>query len=109
VSALACEDIPGLEHVTLVETQIFWGGQYKESEIRRANDLFAVAERRGLERIANRAPAMATFKVRFSDSPRERRVVIRTPSNARYERSEDGEVIEKWLRARGFMPSRSAR
>jgi len=101
--ALACEDIVGLEHVTLVETQVVWGGRYKEKEIHRANDIFAAAEQRGLERIASREPVMAAFTVKFTDSPRERRVVIRTPASARYDRNEDGEIIETWLRARGFL------
>ena len=40
-AALACEDVHGLKSIKLVEYQRFWGGQYKESEVRKASDIFA--------------------------------------------------------------------
>ena len=43
--ALACEDVPGLEEIKLVEYQRFLGGRFKESEVRKASDLFAALER----------------------------------------------------------------
>jgi hypothetical protein len=47
----------------------------------------------------------ATFKVAFEDSEKERSVTIRPPGIARYERNDDSELIERWLRRRGFILS----
>ena len=44
----------------------------------------------------------ATFKFAFDGTKRERAVTIRPANIARYEREEDEEVIEAWLKARGF-------
>lgn len=101
--ALLCDDIPGIEAVRLIEYRLFWGGAHKEQEVRRATDIFAAASARNFERPIPREPTAAVFKVKFADSQRERRVTIRKPASARYERNEDGAVIEAWLRARGFL------
>jgi hypothetical protein len=106
--ALLCEDIPGVEAIRLIEYRLFWGGVHKEQEVRRATDVFAAARARGFEQPIPREPTAAVFKVKFADSARERRVTIRKPASARYERNEDGAVIEEWLRARGFLLDTSA-
>jgi hypothetical protein len=100
--ALLCKDVPGIEAIRLVEYRLFWGGAHKEHEVRRATDIYAAAQARGLEPALKREPAAAVFAVKFRDSTRERRVTIRKPASARYERNDDGALIEAWLRARGF-------
>jgi hypothetical protein len=45
----------------------------------------------------------AAFKVKFTDSSKERSLTIRPPGNAKYERNEDSELIEVWLANRGFI------
>ena len=46
-AALACADVQGLEAIKLIEYQRYWGGQFKESEVRKASDIFAaLGERR---------------------------------------------------------------
>ena len=101
--ALVCEDIPGIDAIRLIEYRLFWGGAYKEQEVRRATDIYAAAAARGIERPIPMEPTAAVFKVRFTDSTRERKVTIRKPASARYERDGDGAVIETWLRARGLL------
>ena len=102
-AALNCADIDGIEHVKLVEYRQFWGGEHKENEVRRATDIFAALAVRGATTMMGGTPSAAVFRVKFEDSPKERRVVIRTPASARYERNEDSELVEQWLRARGFL------
>ena len=104
--SLKCDDILGLERVRLVEYRQYWGGQYKESEVRRAENIFGALAKRKTSQVMSGTPSAAAFKVKFSDSEKERRVVIRMPSSARYERNEDCEVIERWLHARGFIITR---
>ena len=106
-AALNCADIDGMDDVKLVEYHQYWGGAHKESEVRRATDIFAAMEKRGSGNFLTRTPTAATFKVIFSGSPKERRVVIRTPASARYERNEDCEIVERWLRERGFLLRRA--
>ncbi|WP_372624704.1 hypothetical protein [Falsiroseomonas sp.] len=106
--ALLCKDIPGIEAIRLVEYRLNWGGSHGEQEVRRATDIYAAAEARSIEQPITREPAAAVFKVKFADSARERRVTIRKPASARYERNDDGVVIEAWLRARGFLVGTAA-
>lgn len=100
---LLCEDVAGLEAIRLVEFRRFWGGPHKEIEIRRATDIFAALGSRGQVLGTAGRLSSASFKVRFSGSAKERSVIIRPPGNARYERNEDSELIEKWLTNRGFV------
>ena len=101
--SLLCEDVDGLDEIRLVEFRRYWGGAYKEIEIRKATDIFAAlaARQKGLGSKGRLAGAV--FKVKFADSPKERSVTIRPPGNAKYERNEDSELIEIWLANRGFI------
>lgn len=104
--SLKCDDILGLDCVRLVEYRQYWGGQYKESEVRRADNIFAALAKRKASQTMSGTPSAAVFKVKFSESEKERRVVIRVPSSARYERNEDCEIIERWLYERNFIIKR---
>ena len=107
-TSLLCEDVEGLEEIRLVEYRRYWGGAYKEIEIRKASDIFAGLAARGQELGSKGRLVGAAFKVKFTDSPKERSLTIRPPGNARYERNEDSELIEVWLANRGFMPKQTA-
>ena len=104
--ALACDDIEGIDEVRLTEYRRFWGGKYKEMEVRRATDIFGALEQRGDGRKIDGKLSTAVFKIKFTDAPRERRLVIRTPASAHYDRNDDSIIVEAWLRARGFMLAR---
>ena len=102
-SSLNCDDIDGIESIRLIEYRQYRGGRHKESEIHRASDVFAAFASRGLQRLPGPTPVCATFIIKFVDSPKERRAVIRVPASARYERNEDSEMVERWLELRGFL------
>lgn len=101
-SSLLCEDVEGIEKIRLVEYRRYWGGTYGEIEIRRAGDIFAALETRGQKLDTRGRLVAASFKVKFTGTAKERGVTIRPPSNARYERNDDSELIERWLASRGF-------
>lgn len=101
--ALACGDIEGIEEVRLIEYRRYWGGEFKETEIRRASDIFGALSKRSADQKLSGRLSSAAFKIKFVDSPKERRLVIRAPSSARYERNTDSVTVEEWFRARGFM------
>ena len=101
--SLLCEDVDGLEGIRLVEYRRYWGGGYQEIEIRKASDVFATLAARQQELGSKGRLVSAVFKVKFAEAPKERPVTIRPPCNAKYERNEDSELIERWLTNRGFI------
>jgi hypothetical protein len=106
-AALACCDAEGIDEVRLVEYRQYRGAQFRETETRRATDVFAALAARGLSGLLGPEPSSATFIIKFTDSPKERRVTIRLPSTARYERTDDAQLVERWLALRGFLTMRS--
>lgn len=103
--ALNVGDVDGIKGVRLVEYRRYWGGVYRETETRKAEDIFAALADRNIRSLAGGRLNSATFKVAFDDSEKERSVTIRPPGIARYERNDDSELIEQWLRRRGFIVS----
>jgi hypothetical protein len=99
--SLWCEDIDGLERVRLVEYRCSWGGAFQEIETRRATDIFAAFESRGMG--LQGVIVAAVFKVKFTGVRKERSVTIRPGAIAKYERNEDNQLIERWLANRGFI------
>jgi hypothetical protein len=103
-AALNCEDILGIDKIVLVEFRKSWGGPQKDTEIRKATDIFAAFGDKWAERLAFGKITSAVFKVRFTGAAKERTVTIRQPNIARYERDDDSDLIEKWLCERKFCP-----
>jgi hypothetical protein len=100
--ALAHEDIEGLAGVRLVEFGRLWPGKIAQLEIRKSEDLFKSYGDNWEKRLSGGSFTHATFKFAFDGTKRERSVTIRPANIARYERESDAEVIESWLKARGF-------
>ena len=105
-SCLACGDIDGIEEVKLTEVQRLWGGAYGDIEIRKSKNYLASLASRG-DRIPEQANLiLASFAVKFDDAKIPRSAKIRPPNVATYTRDEDSLLVEKWLRARGFIVER---
>lgn len=100
--SMAHGDIEGIAGVRFVEFGRRWPGKISEMEIRKCEDLFKAYGENWEKRLAGGAFTHATFKFAFEGSKRERSVTIRPANIARYERESDEEVIEAWLKARGF-------
>ena len=103
VDALACEDIAGIEWVTLQEVRLYYRGNHPEVVTRRATngDLFQVFDTR--EYALTHTPFQASFRVQFTGSKRPRTVRIKAPNVATYAREADEDVVSQWLAARGFL------
>jgi len=101
--ALVCSDIEGIEAVRLVELQVRHGGGLGHREIHRADDVFDALDDIGRDMPADARPIRAGFKVLFSDSNRWRTVTLCVPNAAVYDRDSDGEIVNHWLRQRGFL------
>ncbi len=102
-ASVVCTDVDGMDWVRLQEIRYFRGGTEKEVEVRRANDLFVVLEGGG-RGIPARAPIIrASFQVKFNDSKTARSVTISPSNTVQYARDSDADVVETWLRKRGFI------
>lgn len=104
--SLACDDIDGIESITLSEVRLFFGGAEPEIVTRRAKngDLFAVLRARGSE--LPKLPFQASFRVKFQGAKNPRTVAIRGQNTATYQREADEDVVSRWLDARGFLTAR---
>lgn len=103
--ALSCRDIEGIESVKLKEVEYAWGGAFEHTETHRAADLFRALPliRRGLE--CEPVIRKAVFEVKLTGERRARTVTIRAGNRSGYGRGDEAMVIERWLRARGFVIS----
>lgn len=103
--ALNCRDIDGIESVKLKEVEYAWGGAFEHTETHRAADLFKALPlvRRGLE--CEPLIRKAVFEVKLTGERRARTVTIKAGNRSGYGRGDEAMVIERWLRARGFVIS----
>jgi hypothetical protein len=99
----AIAPIEGMDEVLLVEVDFFWGGSFAEKEIRKADDVFGAYKARNRTFPTKPRIVKACFRVTFSDSDRPRTVTIKPPNEAQYTRDADSLIVEKWLKARGFI------
>ncbi|MBI2842680.1 MAG: hypothetical protein HYX78_04710 [Armatimonadetes bacterium] len=101
--SLVCSDIEGIEWIKLKELQFFWGGPYKEIEIWKADDIFAMLADKE-RKIPSGVPILkAGFHVKFEDAKNPRTVSIRPSNVAQFSRDDDGELVEAWLKKREFI------
>lgn len=99
----AIAPVEGMEQVFLTEVHFLWGGSFSEREIRKADDIFGAYNARGRQFPAKAPIIKACFRVTFSDSDTPRTVTIKPPNVAQYTRDDDSVIVEKWLKARGFI------
>lgn len=101
--ALVCADLPGIEYVTLGELHFYHSGVHGYVEVIKSQDVFDSMEefQRTMPRRARLTKA--AFKVKFAHAARPRTVTIRPPNVALFDRESDSELVETWLRARGFV------
>lgn len=100
--SLAYEDIPGIAGVRLVEYGRLWGGKVPERVVHRSEDLFASYGEDWAARLKLGKLTHAKFKIAFTGEQKERAITIRPANIARYDRDADAEIMEAWLKARGF-------
>lgn len=99
---LACADVEGIERVRLVE--LHWRHDIDQYfvEIQKAGDVFSALGEIGRAIPRNVDLLKAVFKIKFTGSDRERRVAIKLPNAAVFERDSDSPLVHEWLARRGF-------
>ena len=108
-ASLTCGDVDHgqIEKITLREVKIAWNPKRKDSEVLKSLDLFESLRVRGRE-LPKQGKGVgrivrAKFDVKFVDADKPRQVVITVPNGGKYERDEDGELIDAWLKLREFI------
>jgi GNAT superfamily N-acetyltransferase len=101
-SALYCGDVSGMREVKLVEVNKKWNNAQHEIDIKKADDIFALGDRgRSFLRVGTLTKLV--FRVWFEGVDKPRLVTLRWPNVTKYERDSDSELIDEWLRLRGFI------
>ena len=107
-AALECRDIEGIEDVALEELECYWPGlawpgPYRYRERAYATDVLgALSHRwRSIRNSAELRMAKFGIKLRAERDPRSLRIKPRNV--AEHSHGEEGEVIEEWMRHRGFI------
>lgn len=107
--ALRCQDVPGLESVTLRAAVVTLGGNHRLRERLDATDLYAALAEAERPFPGGRSIVEAVFWFRFQKAARPRTVKIQTPASASYSRDPDSELIETFLARRGFLVEHNSR
>jgi hypothetical protein len=102
--SLNCGDFPDIEDVKLVEITNVRAGLVTDVNIKKSKDIFG-----GLLKSQRELPAFgeytsASLKFVAQDRSTPGTVTLRPPHIVSYSRNEDREIMEPFLRARGFMP-----
>ncbi len=101
--ALDTEGCGDLERAVLREYEVAFDNGFDEVRIRKATDIFAVAERPGGEAIPKGGRLVrAAFDLYFTGMKKPRKVQIRTPNTLKLARHCDVRVVQRWLARRGF-------
>ncbi|MBX3378420.1 MAG: hypothetical protein KF678_15610 [Phycisphaeraceae bacterium] len=101
--SLVCTDVPGLASVRLTELSLYVGGPYHRRKVEKADDVLVALDAAGETISSDALLTSATFEVRFTDGRKPRPVTIRHGNTASYTRDTDAEIIETFLRRRGFV------
>lgn len=94
--------VAGIQSVVLRQIQVGWGGAYNDIETRSSDDIFASLKARNAT-VPSKGLFSATFDVLFTDAKRARKLTIRTPSTAKYDRKGDKDSIDEWMTLRKFI------
>jgi hypothetical protein len=101
-NALYCGDVPGMHEVKLIEVDKKWNNAQNEIDIKKADDIFALGDR-ALSFVRVGTLTKLVFRVWFEGVDKPRSVSLRRLNITKYERDSDSEIIEEWLRLRGFI------
>lgn len=99
--SLQCDDVDGIDAITLVEIHYFWPGSPHEIAISRSPNVFELLRKRGRAMPRKAKIIKAGFRVTFTGAKRPRKVTIAVPNRASCHR-DDSDVVNRWLVERGF-------
>ncbi len=101
--SLVCTDLQGLRHVRVIELRMYLGGSFHRAVTEQADDVLLALEENREVIPADALLTAAKFEIHFADSPKPRSVTIRHGNVAQYTRDGDADLVESFLRRRGFI------
>lgn len=102
-SSLRWAGVAGIKSVRVEMIELAKGGVYNRVDVMRADDLLADLEENGESLPASAEPIAARFVFEFTDSSKERPVLLRAGNRATYTRDDDSRIVEAFFTANGFM------
>lgn len=101
--SLVCTDIEGIDWILLRELHVRKSAiHFKYSVVYKDSNVFAILRHRNESLGRGDVLVKAVFSVKFAGEDKARAVTIVPTNKIRLARDSDGEVVEHWLRARGF-------
>ncbi len=106
--ALSVEGLPDIKRITLLEYEVWFGGEFDDRLVRKSDDMVASAVQRGKDGKVIQAVSdtgnlvRAIFEVEFANSKKPRKVHLRPPDELRVGRHGDMKVVQDWLTTREF-------
>lgn len=98
--------MPGIESVRLAEVFVTIDDDQHFMQFSRGYDLFESIENRGRPNLQEGNIVRAKFMIRYSSGGRERKLELRTPNVAEYDRDRDDVTTEAFMRASGMLKVR---
>jgi len=95
--------VPGIEEVFLREVSLRFDDEQNSKVQYSADDLFESMEHSRRIDISEGHIVRAVFHIKFSSGGKARKLEIRIPNIASYDRERDGEVTEKFIRQNGLI------
>lgn len=102
--SLKCADIDGIDWIMLKELHVRKSAiHFKFTVVYKDSNVFAIL--RELKETLKRSDVLvkATFLVKFTGEDKARTVTLTPPNRVQLRRDSDGEPVERWLRAFGFV------
>lgn len=106
--SLNFEDFPHIEDIKLVEITNVRAGIITDVSIKKSKDMFGALAMSGQQLPVFGQYTSAVLKFTARDRLTPGTVTLRPPHIVSYSRNEDREIMEPFLRARGFMPGNPA-
>ena len=102
--ALDVSDLPGVSKIVLRKFELAWPGAFKDSVIRKSEDVFTSAEERKTPAIPESGQLIAAeLDFYFGDNPKPRKVSLRPPNILKLGRHCDATLVHRWLMQNGFV------
>lgn len=95
--------VEGMENICLSELWIARDDDQRMMQILKARDLLGIIADGGTVDIHSGSLVRACFNIKYSQGGRARKLEVRPPNVAEYDRDRDGSVAEAFLQANGFM------
>jgi hypothetical protein len=106
--ALSVEGLADIKRITLLEYEVWFGGEFDDRLVRKSDDMVASAAQRGkdgkvIQVVSDNGNLVrAVFEVEFANSKKPRKVHLRPPDELRVGRHGDLKVVQDWLTKREF-------